>query len=309
MTMLFTRAGLCLAWLWMMPALSLAQVSLEPPGSQRMVDCGFSNNLCTGQVFQGTFKDWNQTIYGNPAAIVQDPSAPVSPPWVADSFLPLGSSVGGNWLAWWNSVPSRELYLRGRIKLNAEFSCSSVGVTKLTFLRNYENAFGAPITNGVFQMRGCGAAKTMEWSHNTGGLDNSHICGGDAIGNTCFPNVGTGQVTRGSYFDFQACASASTTTTSRDGVIWWAINGVMAGKYTAVNYGAGKTTEWVMNNTWDGNLNGQGFTSDTHIYWDHVYLSTPPPGGCLAMAGGGGGTSPPPPPPLPPNKPTNLRVQ
>lgn len=276
--------------------------SLEPAGSQRVVDCGFTTNTCTGQVFQGIFRDWNAIIYGAPAPIVQDSSATVSPPFVLDSFLPLGQTAGGAWVAWYNSVPHRELYLRGRVKLNATFSCNSVGVTKLTFLRTYENRFGAPITNGVFQMRGCGATKTVEWSHNTGGasaVDNSHICGGDAVGNTCFPNVGPGTLQRGAYFDIEACTSASTTRTARDGVVWWAINGVMAGRYTNVNYGAGVTNEWVGNNTWDGAGNGQGYASDTHVYWDHLYLSVPPPGGCLSVGTGGGGPTPPP-PPLPP---------
>lgn len=290
-----------------------AQAAFEPPGSQLVVDCGLNTATCTGQVIRGTFMDWNATIYGNPGTIISDASAQVSPPNVLDSALIYPNTTGGAWLAWYNSTQTRDIYVRARVKINAGYTCSLTSSTKLMFLRNYENAGSSPITNGVFNFRDCGDVRTLVWQHNTGGLNNSHICGGDATGAICDPNVGPGQFTRGQWFDFEACTSASTTTTSRDGVVWWAVNGVMAGKYTTVNYGAGSANEWAFNQTWDGpgGLNGKGFTADAHVYLDHVRITVHPGGGCLAIANGvpGGGTAPPPPPPLPPNMPTNLRVQ
>lgn len=294
---------------------AFVQAAFEPPGSQVVVDCSFNSNTCTGQVFQGTFQDWGKVLYNNPAPIIADSSAPVSPPNVLDSALYYPNTSGGAWLAWYNSTQTRDIYVRARAKINAGYTCSVISSTKFMFLRNYENAGGTPITNGVFNFNGCGEMRTIAWGHNTGGLNNSHICGGDAFGAICPPNVGPGTFQRGQWFDFEACTSASTSTTAQNGVVWWAVNGVMAGKYTTVNYGAGSTNEWGFNQTWDGDagLNGKGFTADAHVFLDHVRITVHPGGGCLAIAngipGGGGGTTPPPPPPLPPNIPTNLRVQ
>lgn len=305
--------GALLVLVSLVAAVLPAEAAFEPPGSQVTVDCGLNTGTCAGQVFQGTFRDWNATIYGNPATIISDGSAPVSPPNVLDSALIYPNTTGGAWLAWYNSTQTRDIYIRARVKLNAGYSCSSVGSTKLMALRNYENAGSAPITNGFFTFANCGDTRVLRWQHNTGGLNNSHICGGDATGAICQPNVGPGTFTRGQWFDFEACTSASSNPTAQNGVVWWAVNGVMAGKYTTVNYGGGSANEWVFNQTWDGAGNGQGFTGDAHVYLDQVRITVHPGGGCLAIAngvpGGGGGTTPPPPPPLAPNRPTNLRVQ
>lgn len=283
-----------------------ARATLEPAGSQNVLGCRFDTHNCAGQYTQGTFVDVNASVYNAPAPIISDGSAPLSPPNVVDSAMYLPSTTGGVWLEWYNNAGTREIYIRARIKIGANYSCSMAGSTKLMFLRAYENLAGGTGTNGLLTFAGCDDVRTLRWQHNTGGLNNGHICGGDSFGAICQPNVGPGTFVRGQWFDLEFCTRASTTTTSRDGVVWWAVNGVMAGRYTTVNYGTMVANEWAMNQAWDG-IN-QGFTTDSHIYVDHLTISLPPSGGCLSVAGGGS-PAPPPPPPLPPNKPTNLRVQ
>jgi len=82
----------------------------------------------------------------------------------------------------------------------------------------------------------------------------------------------------------EAYVHASTTSTSRDGIVRWWVNGQLAGNYTNLNYGGPVVNEWTWNETWDGNRNGQGATRDWHHWIDHVRVSTPNcgAGGCPA---------------------------
>ncbi len=255
---------------------------LEPAGSQKALDCNMQTSTCTGQVYAGSFHDWGKELYNSPAPIIRDNSEPNNG-YVADAFLPLGSTSGGSFMAWYNSTGTKEIYVRALFKLNSEYTCSSVGKSKLFFGRSYENLAGGTITNGVFIFGGCGKTKTFEFSHNTGSLNNVHACGGDNIGNLCFNNRGSGSFQAGEWVNFEFCISASTSPTARNAVVWWAVNGTMAGAYNNLNYGTNVVNEFVWNQTWDGHGNGKGFTTDTHQYLGHLYISVPPAGGCNAI--------------------------
>jgi hypothetical protein len=107
--------------------------------------------------------------------------------------------------------------------------------------------------NGVFNFSGTSSTtRQITFHHNTGGLNNSHICGGDSTGATCFPNVGPGDITLGQWTKFEAIVCASTSTTAQNGTVRWWINGVEAGRYTTLNYGSGSVNEWWWNQAWDG---------------------------------------------------------
>lgn len=256
---------------------------LEPAGSQKAVNCDMKTSDCAGQVYAGSFHDWGKEVYNSPTRIINDNSDPLSGPYVADAFLPLGSTSGGSALGWYNSAGTREIYVRALFKVNSDYSCSIVGKSKIFFGRSFENPAGGTLTNGVFLFGGCGKTKTFEFSHNTGSLNNGHTCGADDIGNLCFNNRGPGTFQAGEWVNFEFCISASTSTTARNGVVWWAVNGVMAGAYGDMNYGTNVANEFVWNQTWDGYGNGKGFTTDTHQYLGHLYISTPPIGGCRSM--------------------------
>lgn len=261
--------------------------TLEPAGSVRKLDCGFNTTNCSGQYIAGSIYD------SGGGSIISDASAPVSPNNVLRAILPLGQTVGGDQFEWWDSATGQELYVGTYARINANYSCSSVSSTKFSFMRAFENKGAGTQLNGTFIFEGCGDSRTMTFHHNTGGLNNGHVCGGDAQGATCFPNVGPGQIVRGQWFKLEACIRASTTSTSQNAIVWWAINGVMAGRYTNLNYGGPVVNEAVFNQTWDGAGNGQGFTTDSIIDLDHMVVSVPPNGGCASVVGGVTDTTPP----------------
>lgn len=290
--------------------LAVAQMAIEPAGSTRVMDCDMTSTTCSGQVFRGTYYD----SYNMPrGSATPNPNAGGSPPVYADAFLPytgacnVGAStfascaVGGGQLGWYDNQNHRALYIGAWIRFDV-VGANIPGLTKFFFARNQNGPF--VLTNGYFGFAGrSSTTRTVYFDINTGGHDNTHACGGP----TCYPNVGNGNIQIGQWFWFEAIVESSTSTTARNGCARWAINGVEVGRYTNLNYGSGSTTQWDWTPTWDGYGNGQGFSGDVHEKVDRVVISVPPDGSCAT--GSGGGAPPPPPPPLPPNKPTNLRVQ
>ncbi len=275
-----------------------AQFANQPAGSFIAADCSMVDHLCTGSVFRGTFYD----LYNN-LALVSDFSDPASPPSMRDAVLPytgpcgtlgppstvatfLDCAVGGGQIGWYNSSATTELYVGITFKIDATYGCSLVGTSKFLFVRGYENTGGLPISNGAFIFAGCGDQKEIRWAPNTSGVNNPGVCGGDALGGTCFPNRSAGTFTRGQAFTFEACIKSSSTPTAGDGIVRWWINGVEAGRYTNINTGR-VTNETVWQMTWDGYGNGQGFTAATHQYMGHMRMALPPAGGCSP---GGSGT-------------------
>lgn len=291
-----------------------AQWTNEPAGSQVRVDCNMNDHLCTGSVSGGTFYD----LYNN-LPLISDPSEPISPGSVRVAALPysgpcigqgpLPCAVGGGQLGWYNNAPTTDLYIGASFKINDSYSCSGAGSSKFFFMRAFENTFGFPGSNGVFLVQGCDEQKQIQWMTN-GGVNNSHICGGDSNGLLCYPNMSAGKITRGQWIKFEACVRGSTTPTSRDGVVRWWINGVEAGHYDNYNSNSPVINEWAWNQTWDGYGNGQAFTSDASQSVGHIRISVPANGGCRTAGNGGGGSTPQPTPtPVAPslNKPANLR--
>lgn len=260
---------------------SWAQFTNEPAGSTRVLTCTWASDRCAGQYSRGTFLNVYTTN------IISDGSALGSPPTVADAALinpiksaPLGQgTTGGTDLGWWDDRVDREVYvgLWAKISLNGQ---NSAGTTKFVFLRATNNLLGTFRTNGFWGFQGTGSgSRNIIFGHNTSGIDNSHTCAADS-GLICYPNIGSGTVPQNQWFRFEACIRASTTNTSRDGVVRWWINGVLDGDYRNMNYGTGNVNEWWWSQTWDGHGNSLGYDGTSHQYIDHTIVSIPPNGGC-----------------------------
>lgn len=280
----------------LMTAPAHAQWANEPSGSQRVVDCSFAVATCAGSYTRGTWLP----LFPLPLASIS--SAPLSQPWVGDAALYYPNTSGGTDLGWYDNQADREIYM-GAYFMWTGTSSSIPGSTKLFFLRSFNTRFGNDQLNGIFSIEGRDpSSRRITFSANTGGYDNSHACGGDNLGATCFPNAGSGVFPVNAWVKLEACIRASTNSTSQDGVVRWWVDGSPAGDYRNLNYGGANVNEWWWNQTWDGDggLNGKGFTSDVHQYLDHLVISIPPDGGCA----GGGGT-----PPSLPAAPSNLRFQ
>lgn len=237
----------------------------EPTGTQ-VLDCPFNSLGACG-------------ITGGGPAIVSDASAPVSPSNVAKSWISAGTNLGGSEIHYVLPQTSNQLYVGIMWRTNSQFEGRPQG-NKLFFVRG-------PNTNGVFLfnsgalMNGQGR---LIWGHNTTGLNNSHACGGDAYGALCFPNIGSGALTTGVWTKLEAYIKASATATSRDGIVRWWVNGVLAGNYANLNY-PGPLNEWMWAETWDNTPNFVVSTEWDH-FLDHLHISAPncPAPGCAAPA-------------------------
>ena len=163
----------------------------------------------------------------------------------------------------------REMYVGLTWRTNPEFQ-GRIVINKLFFVMG-------PSVQGFFGMFNPPGSSTMQltWSHNSQGIDNSHTCALD-LGLTCYPNVGPSLVTIGQWTKVEVYQKASTTSTSRDGILRWWVNGVMGGNYTDINYAPGGLREWQWNNTWDGAQDmGISNTVDWEHWIDHLHISIP----------------------------------
>jgi hypothetical protein len=228
----------------------------EPTGSSQIFDTQFDST--TG------FTD-----YYNSVQIRTDGTAPTSPSNCGYVYLSAGATQGGCELHKFTSTYS-DMYARMSFRLNSGFQ-GRTAADKLFFLRG-------PDSNGFFGLLGGqnkgGGPFFFYFGHNSGNVDNSHTMSAD-LGLIGFPNVGPATITPGVWAIIEIYIKVSSTLTSRDGIVRWWVNGILAGNYTNVNYGPGGLNDWVWTQTWDGS--GDLGTSNTVLWeqWlDHLYLST-----------------------------------
>ncbi|MBX3237296.1 MAG: hypothetical protein KF814_14205 [Nitrospiraceae bacterium] len=246
----------------------------EPTGASVVLDCPFNSVSGCGIL----------DAYAT-SQVVPDASAPVSPSNVVKSTLLPGNTGGGIQLNYVTPQVQREMYMGLMWRTNPQFQGRVVG-NKMFFLRG-------PGANGVWLFGNSalvGGTAPMIFAHNTGGLDNSHVCALDS-GLACYPNVGDGTLRVGTWTKLEAYVKASTTMTSRDGIVRWWINGVLVGNYTNLNYAQNGLNEWVWAETWDGLVNPPPTVEWNH-FLDHLHVSIP---------NGGGTTDQPPGPPASPS--------
>lgn len=273
MTWLIIRVGFLFL---LLPSMSLAQWTNEPAGSTVVLDCPFNVKPTPSRDAAGC---GIENFY-NAGSIVQDGTAPLSPSNVFKSAIAAGQSSGGSQLNYVTPQTYREMYVGLKWRTNPEFYGRQVA-NKMFFMRG-------PASNGFFGLMGgpgggnaAGSPFFLFFGHNSSNVNNSHVCAGD-LGLTCFPNVGSGQtVPTGIWFTLEAYIKASTTNTSRDGIVRWWVNGQPAGNYTNMNLASLGLNEWVWSETWDGTVNPPPATEWAHFV-DHLKISIP---------NGGGGTT------------------
>ncbi len=254
---------LALFFVLLFPALSHASATWpnEPNGAIQLLDCNFSSTpgAC------GIRDAYSSSIQAT------DGTAPISPSGVVKSVFPAGASSGGMQLNWLTSGQAlyRELFVGIMWRTNAGFQGNPGSASnKMFFIRG-------PGTNGLFLMWGqTGGPFQSVFGHNTGGgLDNSHTCALD-LGLICFPNVNSAAAALplNTWTKIEAYIKASTTKTSRDGIVRWWVNGVLVGNYTNINYGEQGLNEWVWSEAWDGTFNPNH--NEWNHFIDHLHVST-----------------------------------
>jgi len=275
--MVLIRILLCSFTLLCIPHHGYAQWTNEPAGSSVKLDCSFSSTPAAC----GILDAYASSIPSS------DATAPISPSGVIKSTIFAGNSSGGMQLNYYLPQGNREMYMGIMWRTNPEFQ-GRPNSNKLFFLRG-------PQANGVWIFGNSAlvnGSAPLIFGHNTGGglLDNSHACSAD-LGLACFPNAGPGLLTRGVWTKIEAYVKSSTTNTSRDGIVRWWINGVLAGSYTNLNYGGtAGINEWVWSETWDGGVNPLP-TVDWSHFIDHLRISVP---NCTGNCSGGGNLDNPP---------------
>ncbi len=247
----------------------------EPAGANVLLDCNFSSTPGACGILD---------VYGS-GIPVSDGTAPVSPSGAVKALLPAYAGQGGMQLVYTAPQTNREMFVGFTWRTNPQFQ-GRIVINKLFFIMG-------PGVQGFFGMFSPPGSRTMQmsWSHNSQGIDNSHTCALD-LGLSCNPNVGPSLVTIGQWTKVEAYLKASTTATSRDGILRWWINGVLSGNYTNINYAQNGLNAWQWNNTWDGAQDmGVSNTVDWEHWLDHVHISIP---------NGGTSTDSPPGPPATP---------
>lgn len=260
--------------LW--PSISSAQWSNEPSGSTVALDCSFSGPTSGCGI---------ANIY-NSGAIVSD-NDPVSPPGAYRSRIEAGQNFGGSQLEWNYSQRVREMYVGMMVRTNPEFAGRQVGN------KMYFHGGGPGVGSGLFLFGGGGTQgatqKPIIWSFNSAKWDNQHISTPLSLG--LVPNMSTCLMTTGAYTRLESYVRASTSYTSRDGIIRWWLNGTLCGDYSNVNYAPEGLSFWTWTETWDGTVNPAP-SVPWEWYLGHLHISIP---NCGSNCGGGGSadTTPP----------------
>lgn len=234
----------------------------EPAGAVPILDFDFSTMQGKGLIF-----------YGGDANIVSDSTAQGSPSNVVQYRYAQGFAGGvgaaKHYMALGNTL--KELYLGYWWKPSSPWQGHASNGNKIHFFVAADNSlfvtemYGPP--SGPFTL-----AVYLPFATSNGHLPNSY---GDNPGTRHLFGNGV-QVKLGVWHRVEVYVKHSTTPTSRDGIIRWWIDGVLAGNYTTVNYSQAPWAEFSFSPTWGGTGD---IKRQTDFYWyDHVYLSAPKSG-------------------------------
>lgn len=202
-------------------------------------------------------------VYGS-TILDSDATAPLSAPTVLKARLEALALYGGNQLEYNSPTSYREMYFGLYWRTNPQYQGRIVG-NKMFFLSS-DTVNGCWLFHNTRLSNGAG---TYMFSPNSAGVNNAHILGTSDPGAPFFPNVGNGTLRVGVWYKLEGYIKASTSLSSRDGILKWWINDVLVGSYLNINYcgPAGQTlNKWVQTQTWDGS--GDMGSSNT-VAWEH----------------------------------------
>jgi hypothetical protein len=245
----------------------------EPAGFTTLSDYGFDDPLIVGDgvVLSG---GWSINNGAGNASQVHDPGAPMSPPNVGRWRYPIGFVGGDGPAAMYRDLdaPRDEMFFGYRWKASTPWQGHPTGVNEISFVVAQDNIL-------VVQMNGPPEGPfdlivTTEFTTSNGHLANSW--GDDPGPRHLSGNVRGGNyvVTPGRWYDIEVYYKMSTTSTSRDGILQWWVNGTPVGDYNTVNFDPTQPFEqFQFNPTWGGA--GSSKTEEDYFWYDHVRLSVP----------------------------------
>lgn len=285
-------------------AIGNSNFSNEPQGLTPILDCPFTSGLCAPMY--NAYNTFDQeTLPGFGA---------VSPPYAMVQKMSKNSQYGnGEWGMFF--PPAKSVFLAAIWATNSDFQGYSNNTNKLIFIRNHSAG-----SNSFLVWQGSpGGIKTIKWAQQSV-VDNCHVpeFQPGASANFCWnatgpthdgtgwfePNEsGAGSLNAGTgYHKLEVFLQASTTKSSKDGILRIWVDGQRTHNYTNANFAEidqGGFNEFDITAAWDGS--GSCSTRDCSKEWihyfDHIYVSTSNGGGVINST-----------PPASLNKPTNLRI-
>lgn len=264
----------------------------KPVGSTTLTECTWSS-LCPG--WQDPYRQLS--IQSDGVANTKG-----SPPLANREFLAGSAAEGGDQLDYYLATPTRDIYIGMVFRSNAGFSGNYNSSNKIFLVISDDT----PSVIGAYGS-GDGGLLFAYNNQNFGNLNNCHLARiiGDCPGGIWFsPNVSSQYLVRGAYHKLELRLRSSTTDSSRDGWIMMWVDGAQVYNITTANTGDAPWRWISWNHTWTGlNCTNRDCTRDREWWLDHTIVAD-------ATGGAAPPPAPPPPPvPLPPNKPSNLRVQ
>lgn len=209
-----------------------------------------------------------------------DGNEPISPPSCYKSVIYAGNTSGGSQVHYNAPQTYTDMFVAMSWRTNAGFQGRTTA-NKMFFVRG-------PGVNGFFGMNGStGGPYVLGFGHNTASLNNSHIFPADLGLGYSVNNVSSGSLPVNTWTRIEVYIKKSTTSTSRDGILRYWVNGVLCANYTTVNYAPNGLNEWVWSETWDGTVTNPTPSVDWEHYLGHLFIAT---GG--TPSSGGGGTTP-----------------
>lgn len=239
----------------------------EPSGSTTLVECNFNSALCGISGASGS------------GSSLSDSSAPQSPSSVMEFRLPVGSSSGGGETYFPLGSQPSEIYKGYWWKPSNPFqghpNCNNKvhGIVATT---------GNIWMDMLCSMGTPGGPYVVMTGLQFVGVNNCHLGNGygDCPGNyTLLGNRSNGAVTLGAWHRIELYLKASSSATSRDGIVRLWMNGTAVMDYTNVNL-PGQFVYSLFTPTWDGSWSPVHTSAFSHRY-DHLHVST-----------GGSGTAP-----------------
>jgi hypothetical protein len=255
----------------------------EPSGLSAVLDCPFSGQLCPGMF----------NAYGNQplTGVSLNGQQPPSPTGVLDYFLPAGATSGGGQFGYSFQHnlgrKVREVYLGTWWATNADFVGNRNNSNKLLFISGDGN-------NNVLIWSGAPfEPKQILWV-NQSVNNNCHVsgwvgsCGDGASQASGYfkPNASyNGVFAAGSgWHRIEIYQKASTTASSRDGIIRIWLDGILHTNYSNLNLSEGGFHSVQYNSTWQHACDGTtvpGFplswyrdcSKEWHHYYDHLRVS------------------------------------
>jgi hypothetical protein len=244
----------------------------EPAGFAVLSDYEFNDSLPT-DVGVPLSEGWFLNNPDGYATRVPEPGAPFAPS-VGRWRYPVGFIGGQEPAILYRPLDTtrRELYFGYWWKASTPWQGHPTGVNEISYVLARDNILvvkmeGEP--GGPYVL-----AVNAEFTTSNGHLDNS--AGDDPGPRNLFGNVNGGNyvVTPGRWYRIEGYVKMSTTSTSRDGIIRWWVNGAPVGDYTTANFDAARPWEdFALSPNWGGV--GSTKTEEDYFWFDHVRVSVP----------------------------------